>query len=226
MEELLKHFIAHIHNNISTDLSKQIIQIINQTHSNTYEEIELSIKRCIKSNMRTITNKQQYDIAKKLYNSFIQMDDNNIIKSIMLFYRYYSFYHHMRLKSSLCKWRIKAFKLRFVNQLPSSYSYNNNDNFLSNNNKFKGKINTIPIKNNNFNKQLNNTKKVMKQQHLHDDTLPELKHTIQAYNNSHNRLYLDHHQRTYHRNFANELQDVTRVAQCTFTPNSDSNNDL
>lgn len=224
MEDLLNHFVSHIHNNISPNLSNAIRQTINQTHKSSYEEIETSIKQCIKFYLQTISDKEQLEIATKLYNGFIQMDDKNIIQGIKLIYRYYSFYHQLKLKGCFNKWRINSLKLKCTNQTKlniNNSNFNDNDNFNKTNinhlNYIKSKDfkNTIQNKNNNHNQPIKNINNSINNPHLQSNHLPN--DNTQGYFNN---LYLDQHQRTYHKNFTHELTDVTKIDQCTFAPNS------
>ena len=127
MEDLFINFADHLSHIISPVLGNQVKQYLRRRlHQNNNPEDYINIENEIKSIMtnyfENASDKEYLDISTNLYNSYVEYDDENFIKSIKTFIRIYSYYQELKLRKVLAKWRIKSIKLRMNNK---NTNYNN-----------------------------------------------------------------------------------------------------
>ena len=136
MEDLFINFADHLSRIISPTLGNQVKQYLRRrlrqnNNPEEYINIENEIKSIMTNYFENANDKEYLDMAANLYNSYVEYDDENFIKSVKMFIRIYSYYQELKLRKVLAKWRIKTIKLRMNNKNMNSYNYNNN---LSNSN--------------------------------------------------------------------------------------------
>ena len=120
------NFADHLSHIISPILGNQVKQYLRRRllQSNNPEEyinIENEIKSIMTNYFENASDKDYLDMSANLYNSYVEYDDENFIKSVKMFIRIYSYYQELKLRKVLAKWRIKSIKLRM-----------NKDNYLNN----------------------------------------------------------------------------------------------
>ena len=62
-------------------------------------------------------------MSANLYNSYVEYDDENFIKSVKMIVRIYSYYQELKLRKMFARWKIKTIKLRMSNK-NNNYNYN------------------------------------------------------------------------------------------------------
>ena len=132
------NFADHLSHIISPILGNQVKQYLRRRllQSNNPEEyinIENEIKSIMTNYFENASDKDYLDMSANLYNSYVEYDDENFIKSVKMFIRIYSYYQELKLRKVLAKWRIKSIKLRM-----------NKDNYL--NNRITNNMNNINLK--------------------------------------------------------------------------------
>ena len=143
MEDLFLNFADHLSHIISPNLGNQVKQYLKRRlHQNNnpeeYINIENEIKSIMTSYFENASDKDYLDMSANLYNSYVEYDDENFVKSVKMIVRIYSYYQELKLRKVFAKWRIKTIKLRMHNK---NYNYNSfhNTKKISNsiNNNFK-----------------------------------------------------------------------------------------
>ena len=117
MEDLFMNFAEHLSHIISPILGNQIKLYLKRrlgqnNNPEEYINIENEIKAIMTNYFENASDKEYLDISANLYNSYVEYDDENFIKSVKMFIRIYSYYQELKLRKVLAKWRIKAIKLR------------------------------------------------------------------------------------------------------------------
>ena len=143
MEDLFLNFADHLSHIISPVLGNQVKQYLRRRlHQNNNPEEYINIENEIKSIMtnyfENASDKEYLDMSANLYNSYVEYDDENFIKSVKMFIRIYSYYQELKLRKVLSKWRIKTIKLR-MNNKNINYNYNNKISNSMNNSNLKDK---------------------------------------------------------------------------------------
>ena len=136
MEDLFINFADHLSHLISPTLGNRVKQYLKRrlSHNNNPEEylnIENEIKAIMTNYFENASDKEYLDISANLYNSYVEYDDENFIKSVKMFVRIYSYYQELKMRKVLAKWRIKAIKLRVNNK--NNYMTNKITNSNNNN---------------------------------------------------------------------------------------------
>ena len=121
------NFADHLSHIISPVLGNQVKQYLRRrlrqnNNPEDYINIENEIKSIMTNYFENASDKEYLDISANLYNSYVEYDDENFIKSVKMFIRIYSYYQELKLRKVLAKWRIKAIKLRMSNK---NSNYNN-----------------------------------------------------------------------------------------------------
>ena len=139
MEDLFMNFADHLSHIISPSLGNQVKQYLRRrlSHNSNPEEyinIENEIKSIMTNYFENASDKDYLDMSANLYNSYVEYDDENFIKSVKMIVRIYSYYQELKLRKILARWKIKAIKLRMFNK-------NNNYNYALNNKKINNSMN-------------------------------------------------------------------------------------
>ena len=139
MEDLFMNFADHLSHIISPALGNQVKQYLRRrlSHNSNPEEyinIENEIKSIMTNYFENASDKDYLDMSANLYNSYVEYDDENFIKSDKMIVRIYSYYQELKLRKILARWKIKAIKLRMYNK-------NNNYNYALNNKKINNSMN-------------------------------------------------------------------------------------
>ena len=139
MEDLFMNFADHLSHIISPALGNQVKQYLRRrlSHNSNPEEyinIENEIKSIMTNYFENASDKDYLDMSANLYNSYVEYDDENFIKSVKMIVRIYSYYQELKLRKILARWKIKASKLRMYNK-------NNNYNYALNNKKINNSMN-------------------------------------------------------------------------------------
>ena len=121
MEDLFMNFADHLSHIISPILGNQVKQYLRRrlkqnNNPEEYINIENEIKSIMTNYFENASDKEYLDMSANLYNSYVEYDDENFIKSIKMFIRIYSYYQELKLRKVLAKWRIKTIKLRINNK--------------------------------------------------------------------------------------------------------------
>jgi hypothetical protein len=159
MEELLKNYINHIESNISPILSNELNKILKTNLENNIEieEIEIKIKEAFIKYIKEMSSKDIGNTAKRIYDSYVDYDDNNLIRSIRFLKRIREKFSNFRLSKYFTNWRI----LSMINKKDNfdlNYKNNNNNNDIDTYNK-----NSME-NNRNLSKQNNNKNKNSKEE--------------------------------------------------------------
>lgn len=104
MDDLVNNFAEHVNKMIGKKLGEQIKNKIDVNKD--YMEVESKIKQNILIYLKKANEKEINEIAKNIFNSFVEQDDEKIISSVKLFIRIYNYYHDMLLRKNLYQWRI------------------------------------------------------------------------------------------------------------------------
>ncbi len=128
------NFADHLSHIISPVLGNQVKQYLRRrlrqnNNPEEYINIENEIKSIMTNYFENASDKEYLDMSANLYNSYVEYDDENFIKSVKMFIRIYSYYQELKLRKVLAKWRIKTIKLRMNNK-----NLNNYNNKISNSN--------------------------------------------------------------------------------------------
>ena len=137
MEELFLNFADHLSHIISPALGNQVKQYLRRrlrqnNNPEEYINIENEIKAIMTNYFENASDKDYLDMSANLYNSYVEYDDENFIKSVKMIVRIYSYYQELKLRKVFAKWKIRTIKLRMYNKNNNyNYSFNNNKKFSS-----------------------------------------------------------------------------------------------
>ena len=125
MEDLFMNFADHLSHIISPVLGNQVKQYLRRrlgqnNNPEEYINIENEIKSIMTNYFENASDKDYLDMSANLYNSYVEYDDENFIKSVKMIIRIYSYYQELKLRKVLAKWRIKSIKLRINNKNSNS----------------------------------------------------------------------------------------------------------
>ena len=128
MEDLFLNFADHLSHIISPVLGNQVKQYLKRRlrHNSNPEEyinIENEIKSIMTNYFENASDKDYLDMSANLYNSYVEYDDENFIKSVKMIVRIYSYYQELKLRKIFARWKIKTIKLRMSNK-NNNYNYN------------------------------------------------------------------------------------------------------
>ena len=104
MDDLVNNFAGHLKKMIGKKIGEEIKNKIDVNKD--YIEVESEIKKNILIYLKKANEKEISDIAKNIFNSFVEQDDESIINSVKLFIRIYNYYHSMLLRKKVYQWRI------------------------------------------------------------------------------------------------------------------------
>lgn len=104
MDDLVNNFAGHLKKMIGKKIGEEIKNKIDVNKD--YIEVESEIKKNILIYLKKANEKEIIDIAKNIFNSFVEQDDESIINSVKLFIRIYNYYHSMLLRKKVYQWRI------------------------------------------------------------------------------------------------------------------------
>ena len=104
MDDLVNNFAGHLKKIIGKKIGEEIKNKIDVNKD--YIEVESEIKKNILIYLKNANEKEINDIAKNIFNSFVEQDDESIINSVKLFIRIYNYYHSMLLRKKVYQWRI------------------------------------------------------------------------------------------------------------------------
>ena len=142
MEDLVLNFSNHLNKMISNNLGNQIKKLLNEKkyeNENDYASLENNVKNTIKNYFENCNENDLYEISKNIFNSFVDKDDENIIKAVKFLIKTYSFYSEMNLRKKLNQWRFNIIdddNNNFKNKKRSN-SKNKNEIKKNNNNVFE-----------------------------------------------------------------------------------------
>ena len=145
MEDLIDNFSKHINKLISSKLGSKIRNLArskpNYRTDEDYAKLESNIQMLIESYLSNLKDNDYKEIANNIFNSFIEEDDNNLIKAINFYKRTYEYYQEMNLRKKFYKWRKTAMKLKMINNFILQENYSKNQS--------EKKANIIKINDNN-----------------------------------------------------------------------------
>ena len=121
MEDLFMNFADHLSRIISPVLGNQVKQYLRRrlrqnNNPEEYINIENEIKSIMTNYFENARDKDYLDMSANLYNSYVEYDDENFIKSVKMIVRIYSFYQELNMRKILSRWKIKTIKLRMSNK--------------------------------------------------------------------------------------------------------------
>ena len=128
MEDLFMNFADHLSRIISPVLGNQVKQYLRRrlrqnNNPEEYINIENEIKSIMTNYFENANDKEYLDMSANLYNSYVEYDDENFIKSVKMIVRIYSYYQELKLRKMFARWKIKTIKLRMSNK-NNNYNYN------------------------------------------------------------------------------------------------------
>ena len=117
MEDLFMNFADHLSHIISPVLGNQVKQhlrrrLCQRNSPVEYIDIENEIKSIMTNYFENASDKDYLDMSANLYNSYVEYDDENFIKSVKLFVRIYSYYQELKLRKLFSRWKINTIKLK------------------------------------------------------------------------------------------------------------------
>lgn len=132
MEELFSNFIQHIEKLISPNLAKTLKsymkqQIAKGITADDYSTIERDIKMIMADYFQKAKDKEYVEMATNLFNSFVEMDDANLLRAVKYFIRIYSYFQEIQLKKKLYQWRINVIKRKKASQQTQQGNMNNSN---------------------------------------------------------------------------------------------------
>jgi hypothetical protein len=230
MEEVLKNFITHLKTRIHPKLGEGMenkLNIQNEGNLGDYDEIEHEIKSYMNNFFKNANSGDYFEIAKNLYNSYIDNDDENILKSVKFFIRMYSKFQEIKMKKIFYKWRIN---ILFDNDGEIKLGQKNIQNKVQKNkseNKNKISGNNLPMSYETY-KSRPQKEQLIIQPPTSTSTLEEsnyIKTMLLNKNNSINsdifqKLYLDSYKKQDMKLLNDELKRMSELEPCTFQPNS------
>ena len=157
MEDLVLNFSNHLNKMISNNLGNQIKILLNEKkyeNENDYANLENNVKNTIKNYLENCNENDLYEISKNIFNSFVDKDDENIIKAVKFLIKTYSFYSEMNLRKKLNQWRFNIIddddnNNNFKNKKRSNSKKNNKNEIKNNNNNVFEKLYKDSYKKNN-----------------------------------------------------------------------------
>ena len=198
MEDLIDNFSKHINKLISSKLGSKIRNLArskpNYRTDEDYAKLESNIQMLIESYLSNLKDNDYKEIANNIFNSFIEEDDNNLIKAINFYKRTYEYYQEMNLRKKFYKWRKTAMKLKMINNLILQENYSKNQS-AKKTNMIKINDNKIPKlkyednKNNNNQSTFNNDS--MRQNINYSNFNNNKKKTYEIDSNSNNYNLID-----------------------------------
>ena len=130
MEDLLENFSKHINKIISSKLGSKIRNLAraksNYRTDEDFAKLESNIQMLIESYLSNLKDNDYKEIANNIFNSFIEEDDNNLIKAVNFYKRTYEYYQEMNLRKKFYKWRKTAMKLKMINNIIIQENYSKN----------------------------------------------------------------------------------------------------
>ncbi len=99
--------------------------------------MENNVKNTIKNYLENCNENDLYEISKNIFNSFVDKDDENIIKAVKFLIKTYSFYSEMNLRKKLNQWRFNIIDDDNNNFKNKKRSNSKNKNEIKKNNKNK-----------------------------------------------------------------------------------------
>ena len=119
MEDLFLNFADHLSHIISPILGNQVKQylkgrLMKHNEPEEYINIENEIKSIMTNYFENASDRDYLDMSANLYNSYVEYDDENFVKSVKMFVRIYSYYQELKMRKILARWRIKAIKLKML----------------------------------------------------------------------------------------------------------------
>ena len=154
MEDLVLNFSNHLNKMISNNLGNQIKKLLIEKkyeNENDYANLENNVKNTINNYLENCNENDLYEISKNIFNSFVDKDDENIIKAVKFLIKTYSFYSEMNLRKKLNQWRFNIIdddNNNFKNKKRSN-SKNKNEIKKNNNNNVFEKLYKDSYKKNN-----------------------------------------------------------------------------
>ena len=130
MEDLIENFSKHINKIISSKLGSKIRNLAraksNYRTDEDYAKLESNIQMLLESYLSNLKDNDYKEIANNIFNSFIEEDDNNLIKAVNFYKRTYEYYQEMNLRKKFYKWRKTAMKLKMINNVIIQENYSKN----------------------------------------------------------------------------------------------------
>jgi len=130
MEDLLENFSKHINKIISSKLGSKIRNLAraksNYRTDEDFAKLESNIQMLIESYLSNLKDNDYKEIANNIFNSFIEEDDNNLIKAVNFYKRTYEYYQEMNLRKKFYKWRKTAMILKMINNIIIQENYSKN----------------------------------------------------------------------------------------------------
>jgi len=146
MDELLKNYIKHIEINFSPTLAKELNEILVRDLINEapIEVIETKFQNKLVQFFENLKGNDYIKTAKKLYEAYVDYDDENLIRSVRFLIRIYSKFINAKLAKYFCNWRIKNNQIKNITEKQINNKYVN-----------KEKGTSELLQNHMFNKRLN-----------------------------------------------------------------------
>jgi len=136
MEDLVLNFSNHLRKMISKNLGNQLQQLLQENTYQTeedYSNLEINVKNTIKNYFENCNEQDLYEISKNIFNTYVDKDDENIIKAVKFLIKTYSYYLDMLLRKKLNQWRFNV--IDDVNSNIKNKKRSNSNSKKSNNNK-------------------------------------------------------------------------------------------
>lgn len=110
MDDLINSFSEHLNKTISKKLGALIKRQFNGYSD--YNEVETDIKATIQQFFINASEKEIDEISKNIFNSFVERDDENIIETVKLLIKIYSYYQDIIIRKKFYQWRININTLK------------------------------------------------------------------------------------------------------------------
>ena len=195
MDDLINSFSEHLNKTISKKLGALIKRQFNGYSD--YNEVETDIKATIQQFFINASEKEIDEISKNIFHSFVERDDENIIETVKLLIKIYSYYQDIIIRKKFYQWRI------YINTLkngtpPEKESYI--------------KISPQNRKNVGQKSDISNKRSKSKEKDIKNNNI-KIEKNIKINNNIHEDLYQEGMRKKNQVYFQNELKELAKLNQ-------------
>lgn len=199
MDDLINSFSEHLNKTISKKLGALIKRQFNGYSD--YNEVETDIKATIQQFFINASEKELDEISKNIFNSFVERDDENIIQTVKLLIKIYSYYQDIIIRKKFFQWRININTLK-NGTFPEIESYT--------------KISPQNQKNVGQKSNISNKRSKSKEKYIKinsNNTSIKIEKNIKINKNIHEDLYQEGMRKKNQIYFQNELNELAKLNQ-------------
>ena len=195
MDDLINSFSEHLNKTISKKLGALIKRQFNGYSD--YNEVETDIKATIQQFFINASEKEIDEISKNIFDSFVERDDENIIETVKLLIKIYSYYQDIIIRKKFYQWRININTLKNGTP-PEIESYT--------------KISPQNHKNVGQKSNISNKRSKSKEKDIKNNSI-KIEKNIKINKNIHEDLYQEGMRKKNQVYFQNELKELAKLNQ-------------